>query len=1367
MLIKEIAYCWANGEILCNFELVFLIYLRNPRVQKANSLEQLFQLFFPTEMALVVDNYLFQCGGQNVVFLIDGFDEYPPELRKDSFILDIIMHKRLPESTVVVTSRPTATAALHNHVDKRVEILGFAEEDRKRYISESLASPGKEQELDKYLKQRPTINGLCFVPLHLKILLYLFQNDSLPETLTEMNESFILHTIYRYLERNTSEPRQVNKLADLPKAIHNIIDKLSALAFEGLQKNQLVFTQAEIENLFPVSKAVNRLGLLQVVEHYSYNRGAGTTTSFNFLHYTLQEFLAALHVSTLLSDQQLSLMKKTFWDGHYQFMWMMYVGIVGIESETFNNFISKGNKNKKGGVKLLSNIIKDKRKLLHLFQCYSEAKSNAKLPSIITSMFKNGEIKFNQTLLFPHNISSLTSFLSHSKVNLTVLELNNCHLGDVGMNFLKNFIVNNKELISTLRCINLLENNSSPWDVYCTIIEHCSIDSLTIFGDDGMEEYIGQFQNSLEKNTTLQSLTLLNIGKIGLQSIKTVLGNSKFLGLREMKLSWLDTDVETKVLLHTTFLLNSTLTCNSVNKEIAIKVIWDGTSNSLSDISMSSKLDGNIDILLFIAFGLQNNKTVCKLDLSNNSECLSTEEGMTIICDCLKSNNNTLKELKLSNNCIGDKVHMLGEALQVNKTLQNLDISNNNISDNDTRTNIKEVNNREHEPSGVSECLTSCNAVSVSTSQASMQEANIFHINKLNIASNNLSSTVISSYIKNNTRLQELDISENAITNEGAIEIAKAITTNSVLHKLNISKNYIRTEGLLCLIEIFIKAACPLKVLNVTRNNVTKSGFEKIESALKPSSSLKVYASWNEIVLENEQIWFKSIVFLFSDSQEVDDHSHIDNWSIKDIKDVDYRVKFLSDCLEEDITLHDLNLCNKNITGIRAKVVAKAIEVNATLRKLNISCNTLSDEGALAFSECLKYNRNLQELAISENNITNKGAIMIAEVMKINATLLKLDISTNWITSEAILYLLEAIKNKAVLKFLNITHNNVTKSEYINIQEYCKQVIVQVQASWNELELDSEFEFKTVHKVCNTDSDNEEIDYWPFKEISDPDARMEFLSNCLKENNIVQKLNLSNNDITDIGASLIGQAMEINRSLKILDISHNEFSDDGVTAISMYIRNNTFLQELDLSENKISDRGANEISDLIQYNKSLKVLDISCMCISDSGVTIISKYLENNRSLQVLNLSLNKITGIGAEKIAEALKKNITLQKLNITGNKISDDGAAAVSSCLEINSSLEELYMSESNISSEGAQHIAAAIQVNQCLHTLELHHHNVDDSLSFNNVILDAVFKNDTLKQLKLPWVVDKHENAIKDKEKKINKERIKRNIHTLNIT
>lgn len=47
----------------------------------------------------------------------------------------------------------------------------------------------------------------------------------------------------------------------------------------------------------------------------------------------MQEFLAAHHVSTLPINEQLDLLQQTFWDDLFNYMWVMYVGIVGIHSE--------------------------------------------------------------------------------------------------------------------------------------------------------------------------------------------------------------------------------------------------------------------------------------------------------------------------------------------------------------------------------------------------------------------------------------------------------------------------------------------------------------------------------------------------------------------------------------------------------------------------------------------------------------------------------------------------------------------------------------------------------------------------------------------------------------------------------------------------------------------------------------------------------------------------------------------------------------------------------------------------------------------------------------------------------------------------
>ena len=314
----------------------------------------------------------------------------------------------------MLTSRPTATIFLHDKVDRRVEILGFAQEERDKYISESLDSLEQGRQLQDYLKCQPIINS--YVPLQLAILVYLFRVQSkLPETLTEMVKSSILHIIYRSMIKNELTPASivtdVDSLEDLPRPFSDILSKLSKLALIGLQNNQLVFTYAEIKANCPeiessnIPEALNGFGLLRVIQHFR-KRGAGATVSFKFLYFTMQEYLAALHVSSITHKQQLSLMRKTFWNNTYNLMWMMYVGINGINSQTCMQFLYKSQAGADiMGLTLSSNIISDKLKCLHLFRCFMEAKSK-EVPKEINFIFKN-EIKFHGLQLLPYHISSL------------------------------------------------------------------------------------------------------------------------------------------------------------------------------------------------------------------------------------------------------------------------------------------------------------------------------------------------------------------------------------------------------------------------------------------------------------------------------------------------------------------------------------------------------------------------------------------------------------------------------------------------------------------------------------------------------------------------------------------------------------------------------------------------------------------------------------------------------------------------------------------------------------------------------------------------------------------------------------------------
>ena len=1128
VLAKEIAYQWTTNEILTETKIVFLLYLRDPYLQKIISTKELVQYMsmgcLDDEQVTTLDKYFVNGEGQQLCIVMDGFDEYPTLLQENSFIVDIINGVILPEAIVVITSRPTATVSLHDRVDRRIDILGLPKEERDKYISQTLSNlPEKNVQLDKYLKQQPVINGLCFVPLHLAILLYLFQQDSLPETLTEMNESFILHTIYRHLKKHGQTPSgAVDKLAKVPKPVLDIVYKLSELAFKGLQENKLVFTFDEIKKVCPhfdeTVGDINGFGLLQAVEHYPH-KGAGTTTSFNFLHYTMQEFLAALHVSNLPNEQQLSLMKKTFWDDHYNFMWMMFVGIVGTKSNIFVNFVSKGKVYKrKSGIRMAENILSDKRKRLHVFQCYMEAKSSTEAPDVISDMFKDGRVILRVEKLLPHHISSLMTFMSNSSMQWKTLELKQCKITDVGMNVLEQFI---SEKLSTLEYVDFGDNKSSPWGVYCAIIRYCSANNLTLCGIQASE--MNEITESLQKNTTLASLTLCNIlGNI--KPIKTVLSyittlNKINLPCRKV-IDSKDFDQVKAVLFHTTLQYECDDTVPvSDNRIVKVNLLCNNSCDALTIDNLNS-LDASHQCI--DDYGVTVITTFCdKLKILNLSSNKISDDGALAISDYIKSHTSLL-ELNLSMNTIyDDGARGIAEAIQVNTVLQKLDLSTNEISDDGAAAisdNLK-----------TNTLLQTLNmSGNYITSEGAKSFAEAIQVNttleKLDLSYNAVSDdgvAAISDNLKINSSLQELNISHNSITNKGIKLIAKVIQINSTLQNIDISKNWISTKGLVYFMEA-VKNNCTLQVVNITHNNVTRSGFTSIKQCIENlQHPIQIYASWNEI---NESGKLVAKISTSCAPDNIED----DVWSF-DVYD-DHLVMCLSECLKKDDTLQELNLSYNKITSEGAKMIAEAINVNKILKKLDISHNSISDDGAAAISDGLKCNISLQELNMSYNKITSEGAKMIGEAIKVNKTLKKLHINGNSISDDGAAAISDGLKCNISLQELDMSYNKITS-------EGAKMIGETIKVN------------KTLQKL-----------YIYINSISDDGTAA--ISDGLKCNISLQELDMSYNEITSVGAKIIAEAIKVNTILHTLDLQHdiNDALSFNMTVLTAVYHNNTLME---------------------------------------------------------------------------------------------------------------------------------------------------------------------------------------------------------------
>ena len=1295
VLTKEIAYLWADGKLLKSYDLVFLVYLRDPRLCKINSVKEIVQLFCTEKVTTHITTYLNESNGRKAAFLFDGFDEFPASLQKSSFIADLIKGNisvglTLFESIVVVTSRPTATLFLHDVVDRRIEILGFAKEEREEYIFVSLKDSSKQGKLNKYLKLHPIINGLCFIPLHLAILLYLFKRDSLPETFTEMNEFFVVHTIYRHLSKsNPSDQPTVKKLTDFPKDIFEFVQKLSKLAFDGLQNDRLVFSYDEIKKVCPeietTSGTINGFGLLQAVQHYV-KEGAGKTTSFNFLHFTMQEYLAALHVSTLPGDQQLSMMKETFWESHYMFMWIMYVGIIGIKSTTFDSFVHSKtcgvilSRSKTDKISLSQNT---KMKYLHLFQCYAEAKSNI-IPEEISSIFSSGIIKFTGTTLLPHHISSLMLFMSASSMQQWIsLELQNCNLRNIGMDSLLEYVIKNEENVSTLKYVDLNRNGSSPWSVYCAIIRHCCVNNLTLCGDDGMEKYVEDITDSLHSNKSLQSLTLCSIGSIGLKVVKNYSFSSAT--LHEVSLSW------KKILLKDSNFIRlpcTQLQFDGEKKGIRfafINILYNSNHECSSTIINLSDETISDEAVMFLSFGLSNNTTVQALNISSSR---ISSDGIVIFCGCFKENS-VLQELDLSHlsitievvNAIADMINntrlvklnisgsgicdngitVISSVLTNNNTLQELILSRNNITIEGAR-NIADVvqKNTTLQKLDISYCnIHSKGALIISKSaksnktlrelimswrkdQVTVNTTDQFwdlHNNKIE----NIGMLIVSQLLYDNMKVVKLNTSFNEITDDGVVAICNFLSSNNALQELDISHNQITIKGASNIAQV-LQVNTTLRRLDISYCSIPNEGMIAISDHLKSNNVLQeFYCRYNNITVEGAN-------------------------TIAELIQLSTRLKAI-----------DISYCGITVKG--AVIISKSCKHNKILQKVILSWIDIENITAKQ-KEGHTVNTSVQDCELTGLNIGNSGALIISNLLFNNITTKKLDISLNDISD--ISAICDCLKTNSKLQELNLSYNKINIESTAKIAE-----VIEHNITLQKLNISN----------CNI-----------------PGDRMDAISDSLRNNVTLQELNMSHNNIMFEGASKIAEVILVNAMLLKLDISSCHIPDDGVVVVSESYKNNKTLQELiiswnndqvtvntadpicDLSSKNIDNSGGLIVSNLLYNNQMIRRVDLSFNNLCDDGTAAISNCLRNNSTLEELNLSNNNITTKGIQMLFNALLLNETLKTLNISSNNICDDGAVIISEYLRKKGTLETLLVV--GISKEGRKIIwNAQIKKYKCM--------------------------------------------------------------------
>lgn len=324
--VQKFVLDWAKGQTNKDVHLVFPFTFRELNLWKTKemSLSELIHWcvressHIPKEKLDNIFQTLTLSGNTNfdkstfkLLFILDGLDESQLKLQcstsrdlqtdvdvtestsVEQLVTRLINGDLLPSARLWITTRPAAAGQIHpDLIDVVTEVRGFTDQQKEEYFTNKKKSNDEKQakRIMSHIKASRSLYTMCHIPVFcwitntvLKNLLKDTVEGDLPTGLTEMYIHFMV--IQAKLNHEKSGVRS-NSEAE--------IKLLGKLAFEHLRNGNLIFSKQNLEECkIPITMATNSGMITQLIKTM---RGLYKDEVYCFVHLTVQEFLAALHV---------------------------------------------------------------------------------------------------------------------------------------------------------------------------------------------------------------------------------------------------------------------------------------------------------------------------------------------------------------------------------------------------------------------------------------------------------------------------------------------------------------------------------------------------------------------------------------------------------------------------------------------------------------------------------------------------------------------------------------------------------------------------------------------------------------------------------------------------------------------------------------------------------------------------------------------------------------------------------------------------------------------------------------------------------------------------------------------------------------
>ena len=287
---KKLAVDWSRGkkQILKKFDVSLLIKLRDVcKTQDITSMLQEAELLSvddPTVFNKLYE-YILQ-NQQKVLLVLDGYDEYSGE--KSSPVYEIWKGVRLPDCTVLVTTRPSKEEELRAPSHAQFEINGFdSREQIKKFALKFLHHQGDVGKFTEFLTERD-LWDMAKIPLLLLMLCLAWKDKENPKLLTSRADLYksLFDTLFDHVA--AKNPEQTFTSVDEYK---EDLSKLGKLAFNALMEDCLYFKLSKLpEDIRALIEKFIGAGFFQISNLSSSRR---REQGVFFLHKTIQEFLSA------------------------------------------------------------------------------------------------------------------------------------------------------------------------------------------------------------------------------------------------------------------------------------------------------------------------------------------------------------------------------------------------------------------------------------------------------------------------------------------------------------------------------------------------------------------------------------------------------------------------------------------------------------------------------------------------------------------------------------------------------------------------------------------------------------------------------------------------------------------------------------------------------------------------------------------------------------------------------------------------------------------------------------------------------------------------------------------------------------------